>query len=72
MKKILLSALVFVASTFAAHAIEGELSGKFIINANGDSVHFSQGILQYHKMTSTWSFADYQFKADDGALAYFC
>ena len=31
MKKILLSALVFVASTFAAHAIEGELSGRFTI-----------------------------------------
>ena len=71
MKKFLLSALVLAASTFAAHAIEGELSGKFIINTNGDSVHFSQGILQYHEISSTWSFADYQFKADDGALAYF-
>ena len=47
MKKILLSALVFVASTFAAHAIEGELSGRFTINAEGDTVHFSKGNLYY-------------------------
>ncbi len=71
MKKILLSALVFVASTFAAHAVEGELSGKFIINTDGDSVHFSRGNLQYDATTQKWSFAASQYMEGAG-LTYFC
>lgn len=62
MKKFLLSALVLAASTFAAHAIEGELSGRFTINAEGDTVHFSQGNLYYESGTSGgFFFSDKQY-----------
>lgn len=69
MKKILLSALVFVASTFAAHAIEGELSGRFTINAEGDTVHFSKGNLYYQSGSlGGFSFSDQQYKTpEDGS-----
>ncbi len=70
MKKFLLSALVFVASTFAAHAVEGALPGRFTINAEGDTVHFSKGNL-YYKSGSLGGFSffsDQQYKTpEDGS-----
>ena len=42
---------------------EGELNGKFTINASGDKVQFSQGNLQYFCSTSApeWRFAEHQY-----------
>ena len=60
MKKIF---TLFVAALCCANmfAIEGALTGKFSVNANGDKIQFSQGNLQYQASTKTWRFAEHQW-----------
>ena len=43
-------------------AMEGALTGRFTINADGDQVIFSQGNLQYQPSTQTWRFAEHQWE----------
>ena len=72
MKKFYFLAMALIAGTMAANAIVGELPGRFTINAQGDTVHFSQGNLQYNALQKYWSFAEKQYKKDDqDLLTYF-
>lgn len=72
MKKLYFLAMALIAGTMAANAIMGELPGRFTINAAGDTVHFSQGNLQYNALQKYWSFAEKQYKKDDqDLLTYF-
>ncbi len=56
-----LSGIILLLS-FAAFAwADGELSGRFQVNASGDVVCFSQGNLVYTQSTDIWSFAEHQY-----------
>lgn len=59
MRKLATSILLFIGVAFCW--AEGELSGRFVINANGDVVCFAKGNLVYTQSTKTWSFAEHQY-----------
>ena len=75
MKKVftLLLSAALALSSYAATPIQGQLSGKFTINANNDQVSFSQGNLQFNAaqgthttqdsagVAGTWRFATNQY-----------
>ena len=52
------AALLTATTAWAAVAVNGQLPGKFTINASGDQIVFSQGNLQY---VGTWQFAENQW-----------
>lgn len=55
-----------VAKTPEIEIAEGpkvtRIASQFSVGPNGEKVYFSQGILQYSKVNSQWSFADNQYK----------
>ena len=64
MRKIIFFALAFAAGTFTASAVEGELPGRFTINAEGDTVHFSKGNLYYESGNAGgFYFSDKQYES---------
>ena len=57
MRKFSLLFLAFVASMGTVLAIEGALTGRFTINAEGDQIFFSKGNLQATYNSDSWSWA---------------
>lgn len=53
--------LIVALFCFALSWAEGELDGRFQINAAGDLICFSKGNLVYTQTTDTWSFAEHQY-----------
>ena len=53
--------LTLLAGVMTLQAADGDLIGRFSINAEGDQVVFSQGNLQYQASTDTWRFAPNQY-----------
>ena len=49
---------------------DGNLPGKFSINADGDSIQFAQGNLQYNKYEAWWQFAEHQYDILGGDNQY--
>ena len=49
---------------------DGTLPGKFAVNADGDSIQFATGNLQYNKYEAWWQFAENQYDILGGANKY--
>ena len=68
MKKLYFMAAALLMGVMTANAIEGELPGRFTINADGDTVHFSIGNL-YYESSGNFFFSDKQYDTkEDGSI----
>jgi hypothetical protein len=63
MKKFYFMAAALVLGVMTASAVDGALPGRFTINAEGDTVHFSKGNLyyEYSETRGTFRFSDDQY-----------
>ena len=64
-----ISTPIFTVGSYDLHK-DYYLPGKFAVNADGDSIQFATGNLQYNKYEAWWQFAENQYDILGGANKY--